>query len=185
MRTAGSQVERSSLCGAVGCRGLCSLKRFSLPEIYVSMNSPRYAFDINFPPLLQIEFAGQADTGHTDRQTDRQADQHTEGQTYRETVWQPVSRSASQPVGSCRRHLARNFYSPLGLIWSRSAADSPSPRPRSTLSEYLLCFIFCALLLFSLYIHLYDFHRLSPYGLKVCDSRSHACIPCNEGESWK
>lgn len=119
MRTAGSQVERSSLCGAVACRALCSLKRFSLPEIYVSMNSPRYAFDINFPPLLQIEFAGQADTGHTDRRT--------EGQTYSATVWQPVSRSASQPVGSCRRHLARNFYSPLGLIWSRSAVDSPRP----------------------------------------------------------
>lgn len=166
MRTAGSQVERSSLCGAVACRALCSLKRFSLPEVYVSMNSPRYAFDINFPPLLQIEFAGQADTGHTDRLT--------EGQTYSATVWQPVSRSASQPVGSCRRHLARNFYSPLGLIWSRSAVDSPSSRRRSTLPEYLLCFIFCALLLFSLYIYLYDFHRLSPYGLKECDSRSYA-----------
>lgn len=132
MRTAGSQVERSSLCGAVACRALCSLKRFSLPEIYVSMNSPRYAFDINFPPLLQIEFAGQADTGHTDRRT--------EGQTYSATVWQPVSRSASQPVGSCRRHFARNFYSPLGLIWSRSAVDSP----RSDAALHSLS-IYCAL----------------------------------------
>lgn len=94
MRTAGSQVERSSLRGDVACRALCSLKRFSLPEIYVSMNSPRYAFDINFPPLLQIEFAGQADTGHTDRPTEGRL----EGQTYSATVWQPVSRSASQPV---------------------------------------------------------------------------------------
>lgn len=116
---------------------------------------------------------------------DTQTDGRIEGQTYSATVWQPVSRSASQPVGSCRRHLTRNFYSPLGLIWSRCAVDFPSSRRRSTLPEYLLCFIFCALLLFSLYIYLYDFHRLSPYGLKECDSRSYAWIPCTKEESWE
>lgn len=93
MRTAGSQVERSSLCGAVACRALCSLKRFSLPEIYVSMNSPRYAFDINFPPL-QIEFAGQADTGHTDRRTDVQRVRLTARQSGSQSVALPVSQLA-------------------------------------------------------------------------------------------
>lgn len=94
MRTAGSQVERSSLCGAVACRALCSLKRFSLPEIYVSMNSPRYAFDINFPPLLKIEFAGQADTGHTDRRTDVQRVRLTARQSGSQSVALPVSQLA-------------------------------------------------------------------------------------------
>lgn len=92
-----------------------SLKRFSLSVIYVSMNFADYAFDINSRTLLEIEFAVWP--------------------SGRLAVWPSgslaVCQSVSQPFRSCRRHLARNFYSPLGLIWSRSSD--------ATICEYLLC----------------------------------------------